>query len=86
MKCMLSLIVLQNLRDEHGNLYPQNLYNLQQSADGRIHLLPRDSTGTNGAVAGSSNAASQQQQHPHNHHHQPHQPHHNGHNQHHRNH
>lgn len=80
---MLSLIVLQNLRDEHGNLYPQNLYNLQQSADGRIHLLPRDSTGTNGAVAGSS---TQQQQHPHNHHHQPHQPHHNGHNQHHRNH
>lgn len=32
----------QNLRDSQGNLYSPNEWNLQQSNDGRVHLLPRE--------------------------------------------
>lgn len=38
---LLSVTFLQNLRDPQGNLYSQTEYNLQQSADGGVHLLRR---------------------------------------------
>lgn len=83
------LICKQNLRDEHGNAYSQEEYNLQQSADGRVHLLPRDRSSNNNIMDprnGTQHNQHLQQQrphqpssnHPHSHHH-----HHNGHHPHH---
>ncbi|XP_031620894.1 segmentation protein cap'n'collar isoform X2 [Contarinia nasturtii] len=39
--------IFQHLRDPQGNLYSQSEYNLQQSADGRVLLLPRDNHNSN---------------------------------------
>lgn len=95
---MFLLLYLQNLRDEHGNLYSQDEYNLQQSADGRVHLLPRDRSANNNPMIDPRNVTQhhqhmQQQQHPqHPHQHPPNHPHshhhhhHNGHHPHHQQH
>lgn len=57
------MFVQQHLRDEHGNLYSPDEYNLQQSPDGRIHLLPRRlNSDTQHRQSGSQSQQQQQQQ------------------------
>uniref|UniRef100_A0A182UFG1 BZIP domain-containing protein n=1 Tax=Anopheles melas TaxID=34690 RepID=A0A182UFG1_9DIPT len=46
---MLYRHVFQNLRDADGNPYSQEHYSLQQSADGAVVLVPRNSERPNGA-------------------------------------
>lgn len=53
---------LQNLRDPQGNLYSQAEYNLQQSADGGVHLLRRENRNTNPLNVQMQQAQQQQQQ------------------------
>lgn len=55
----------QHLRDEHGNLYSPEEYNLQQSNDGRIHLLPRRLNNYTQHRQHGSQSQQQQQQHQH---------------------
>lgn len=44
---VLFFFYLQNLRDPQGNLYSPSEYNLQQSADGGVHLLRRENVNRN---------------------------------------
>lgn len=71
------------MRDPQGNLYSPNEYNLQQSADGGVHLLRRENRNTNQVniqmQQGQQQQPNQQQQQPNNsthhishHHHNPH--------------
>ena len=36
--------IFQSLRDEHGQPYDPSLYSLQQSTDGNVFLVPRNTT------------------------------------------
>uniref|UniRef100_A0A182PJ23 BZIP domain-containing protein n=1 Tax=Anopheles epiroticus TaxID=199890 RepID=A0A182PJ23_9DIPT len=52
---MLYRHVFQNLRDADGNPYSQEHYSLQQSADGAVVLVPRNSERPNGASSNHLN-------------------------------
>uniref|UniRef100_A0A182NN60 BZIP domain-containing protein n=1 Tax=Anopheles dirus TaxID=7168 RepID=A0A182NN60_9DIPT len=50
--------VFQNLRDADGNPYSQEHYSLQQSADGAVVLVPRNSERSSGGPANHMNGGS----------------------------
>lgn len=50
------------MRDPQGNLYSQAEYNLQQSADGGVHLLRRENRNANPLNVQMQQAQQQQQQ------------------------